>query len=68
MGFITFSNGISPKVNVIARLKFEYAQYDMAVQHVIHNATSLFSLCLSLSLALYLSIYLSTCKHTYIRT
>ena len=31
-GIHTFSNGISPKVNVIVRLEFELAYYDSAVQ------------------------------------
>ena len=31
--------GISAKVNVIARLEFELAYYDIAVQHVIHSTT-----------------------------
>ena len=35
----TFSKGISPKVSVIARLGFELAYYDIAVQHVNHYAT-----------------------------
>ena len=30
----TFPKGINPKVNVIARLEFRLANYDVAVQHV----------------------------------
>ena len=37
----TFPKGISPKVNVKARLKFELAYYHIAVQHVSQNATYL---------------------------
>ena len=32
----TFPNGISPKVNIIARLEFELAYYDVTVQNFIH--------------------------------
>ena len=38
-GIHTFFKGISPKVNVIARLEFELAYYDIIVQHVSHYAT-----------------------------
>ena len=38
-GLHTFPKGISPKMNAIARLKFELANYDITVQHVNHNAT-----------------------------
>ena len=34
----TFPKGISLKVNVIARLMFEPAYYDVAVQHISHYA------------------------------
>ena len=33
-----FPKGISPKMNVIAPLEFEFAYYDIAVQLVNHNA------------------------------
>ena len=36
----TFPKGISPKVNVIARLEFELAYYDVVVQYVSHYATT----------------------------
>ena len=39
MGVHAFSKGISPKVNVIARLEFELAFYDVAVQNISHYAT-----------------------------
>ena len=35
----TFFKGISPKVNVTARLKFELATYDIIAQNVSHYAT-----------------------------
>ena len=34
--FLTFPKGICPKVNVIARLEFELAYYDSAVQRFNH--------------------------------
>ena len=34
--FHSFPNGISPKVNVIARLEFELAYYVVTVQHFSH--------------------------------
>ena len=34
-----FSNGINPKVNVIARLEFELTYYDVADQHASHYTT-----------------------------
>ena len=34
-----FYKGIGPEVNVIARLEFELAYYDVAVQHNSHHAT-----------------------------
>ena len=37
-GFNTFPKGISPKVSVLARLKFEIACFK-AVQHVSHKDT-----------------------------
>ena len=40
-----FSKGFNPKVNVIARLEFEHACYDAAVQHFIHYATVAFLCC-----------------------
>ena len=33
-GLHTFPKGISPKMNVIARLEFEFASYNVTVQHV----------------------------------
>ena len=36
-GVHTFPKGISPKVNVIARLKFELAYNDFTVQPLRHN-------------------------------
>ena len=36
-GVYSFPNGISPKVNVIARLEFELACCDSAVQYISHN-------------------------------
>ena len=33
----TFPKGISLKVNVIVRLEFELAYYDIAIQHVNHD-------------------------------
>ena len=33
---LTFPKVISAKVNVIARLEFELAYYDVALQHVCH--------------------------------
>ena len=35
-GFHIFPKGMSLKVNVIARLEFELANYDIAAQHFIH--------------------------------
>ena len=35
----TFLKGISSKMNVIERLKFEHAYHDLAVQHFSHYAT-----------------------------
>ena len=37
-----FPKSISPKVNVIARLEFELAYYDVIVQHFSHYATGIF--------------------------
>ena len=34
-----FSKGISPKVNIITRLEFERAYYDVLIQHVSHYTT-----------------------------
>ena len=34
-----FHKGISPKVNVISRLEFEPAYFDVPIQHVSHYAT-----------------------------
>ena len=34
-----FFKGISPKVNLLARVGFELVYYDVAVQHVSHHAT-----------------------------
>ena len=31
-----FPEGISPKVNAVAQLEFEFAYYDVTVQHVSH--------------------------------
>ena len=36
-----FPGGISLKVNVIARLKFDLAYYNVAVQYVSHYATEI---------------------------
>ena len=36
---LTYPKCISPKVNVIVRLRFELAYYDIAVQQVSHYAT-----------------------------
>ena len=38
-GIHTFPKVISPKVNLIARLDFERAYYDYAVQHISHYVT-----------------------------
>ncbi len=38
-GVHTFPEGICPKVNVIARLEFELAYYDSAVQRFNHYTT-----------------------------
>ena len=40
-GFHTYPEGIISKVNAIARLEFEYAYYEVAVQHVSHYATKI---------------------------
>ena len=37
----TFPKGISPKVNVIARLEFELAYYDVTVHYVSHYDTGI---------------------------
>ena len=37
----TFSKGISPKVNVIARLEFELAYFETAIQHLSHYTIDL---------------------------
>ena len=37
-GVHIFCKGIRQKVNVIARLEFELANYEFAVKHVSHNA------------------------------
>ena len=34
----TFLNDIRPKVNVLARLEFDHAYFDVAVQHISHYA------------------------------
>ena len=39
MGVHTFPKGICRKVNVIARLEYELAYYDSAVQRFNHNTT-----------------------------
>ena len=39
MGVHNFLCGISSKVNVIVQLDFEFAYYDVAVQHVTHCIT-----------------------------
>ena len=38
-GVHIFSLDIGPKVNVIARLEFELAQYDFSIQHFNHYIT-----------------------------
>ena len=38
-GVHTFPNGICPKVNMIARMKFKLAYYDSTVQHFNHYTT-----------------------------
>ena len=38
----TFVKGISPKVNVITRLEFELANYDVVPRHVNHYITRTF--------------------------
>ena len=38
-GVHTFPKGICPKVNVIARLEYEVANYDSAVQRFYHYTT-----------------------------
>ena len=38
-GFHVFPKGICPKVNIIARLEFELAYYDSAVQRFNHYRT-----------------------------
>ena len=48
-GVHVFPKGISPNVNVIARLKFEHAYMDVAVQHVNHNITGTTLLCAGIS-------------------
>ncbi len=40
-GVHTFAKGISPKVNVIVRLEFELAYYDVAALHVNHCTTKM---------------------------
>ena len=40
-GFLPFPDGISPKANIIARLKFEHSEYNVAVLHVNHNARNI---------------------------
>ena len=35
----TFPEGINPKVNLVAQLKFEFAYFKAAVQHFSHNDT-----------------------------
>ena len=35
----SFSNGLCPKVNVMAQMKYELAYYDIAVQYVSHSTT-----------------------------
>ena len=39
MGFIPFPKGICPKVNVIARLEFEFAYFDSIVHRFNHYTT-----------------------------
>ena len=38
-GFVSFPRYISPKVNMIARLEFELAYFEVAVQYFIHYTT-----------------------------
>ena len=38
-GIIRFPKSVSSKMNLIARLQFEIANYDIGVEHVSHNAT-----------------------------
>ena len=42
MKIYTFPKDISPKMNVIAWLEFELADYDVAVQHISHYVTEIF--------------------------
>ena len=42
--FRTFRRDFSPKVNIIERLEFELAYYDVAIQHVSYDATMTSSL------------------------
>ncbi len=35
-GFMPFPRVISPKLNLIELLEFEFADYDVAVQHINH--------------------------------
>ena len=39
MEVYTFCKGISPKVNVMARLEFELVYYDVAIQHASYYST-----------------------------
>ena len=39
MSFMPFPKGVSPKINAVARLKFELAYYDVALQKVSNYAT-----------------------------
>ena len=38
-GFIHFGKGINPKINIIERLEFELANYDVIAYKVNHYAT-----------------------------
>ena len=53
--FISFPKVISPKVNVIARLEFELAYYDIAVKCISHNTTRIVILICYLTLFDYVS-------------
>ena len=53
----TFTKGITPKVNEIARLGFQLTYHDITVKHVNHNAVRLsleYNVCQSMSLSLLL--------------
>ena len=42
LGFHTRTNGISPRVNIIARVEFELTFYEVIIHHICHYINGIF--------------------------